>query len=260
MSEPSLRVEGLCKNFAALEVTKEVTFSLERGARVGLIGPNGAGKTTLIGLLSGTLKPKAGTIAMPDCDITRAAPRERVKRGLVRTFQVNNLFARLSLLENLYLAISEQAGASANMWRAAGPNGVVCERAEQSLQALHLADDRHRRVAELPYGKQRLVELAIALALEPTVLLLDEPAAGIPSSETSIIFDALERLPADIAILMIEHDMHVVRRFARDVIVLVEGAIVMTASCDEVMASDEVHRLYLGDAGRKRLRGPADVA
>lgn len=260
MSEPILRVAELCKNYGTLRVTNDVGFALERGARRGLIGPNGAGKTTLVGLLSGTVTPDAGTIELHGRDITRASPRTRVKGGLVRTFQINNLFRNLTLLENVYLAGSEHAGESASIWGAAGKRQRVIQQAERVLQTLNIEDDRHRRVAELSYGKQRLVELALALALEPDVLLLDEPAAGIPSNEIPVVLDALEHLPPDIAILMIEHDMSVVRRFASDVTVLVEGAIVMTGSCDDVMSSDEVHRVYLGDAGRARLQPGAPGA
>jgi len=254
MSENVLQVEGLCKSFGALQVADNITFSLERGARRGLIGPNGAGKTTLVGLLSGVVSPSSGRIVLNGRDVTSAAPRRRVKHGLVRSFQISNLFRNFTVLENLYLALSEHLGVAGSFWPAAGKRHDVIERAMTILQQLRIEDEAHRRISELPYGKQRLVELAVALCLEPAVLLLDEPAAGIPSTETSIVLDALERLPADIAILMIEHDMYVVRRFARDVTVLVEGTILMTGSCDDVMASAEVHTVYLGDAGQKRLR------
>jgi branched-chain amino acid transport system ATP-binding protein len=249
-----LQVENVCKHFGALQAAKNISLSLECGARRGLIGPNGAGKTTLVGLLSGVLQPSSGRIALNGNDVTKAPPRLRVKRGLVRSFQISNLFKTFTVLENIYLALSEHLGDSGNMWQPAGKRSDVIERAMAILQQLGIDDDAHRRIDALPYGKQRLVELALALCLEPSVLLLDEPAAGIPSNETAIVIEALERLPAEIAILMIEHDMYVVRRFARDVTVLVEGTVLMTGTCDDVMSSDEVHAVYLGDAGKNRLR------
>jgi branched-chain amino acid transport system ATP-binding protein len=248
-----LRVENVSKRFGALQAANGISLSLERGARRGLIGPNGAGKTTLVGLLSGVLRPSSGRIVLNGRDVTRTSPRHRVKSGLVRSFQISNLFTSFTVLENLYLALSEHLGIAGNMWRTAGKRREVIDRAMTILQQLRIEDDAHRRVDALPYGKQRLVELALALSLEPSVLLLDEPAAGIPSNETSVVIDALERLPSEMAILMIEHDMYVVRRFASDVTVLVEGAVLMTGTCDDVMASDEVHAVYLGDAGKHRL-------
>jgi branched-chain amino acid transport system ATP-binding protein len=253
VSQDVLRVENLSKSFGALRAANGIALSLERGARRGLIGPNGAGKTTLVGLLSGVLRPTSGRIELNGTDITHASPRRRVKRGLVRSFQISNLFKPFTVLENLYLALSEHLGAAGNMWQAAGKRSEVIERAMTILQQLRIEDDAHQRVDALPYGKQRLVELALALCLEPEVLLLDEPAAGIPSNETAIVIEALERLPVDIAILVIEHDMYVVRRFARDVTVLVEGTVLMTGTCDDVMSSDEVHAVYLGDTGKVRL-------
>lgn len=254
MSEEALRIEGLTKRFGALQAANGISLVLERGARRGLIGPNGSGKTTLVGLLSGVLRPDAGRIVLEGTDITGAAPRRRVKRGLVRSFQISNLFRPFTVLENMYLAVSEHLGAAGVMWQAAGKRSDVIERSMTILEQLGIDGDAHHRIDALPYGKQRLVELALALCLEPKVLLLDEPAAGIPSSETGIVLEALEGLPAEIAILMIEHDMYVVRRFARDVTVLVEGTVLMTGTCDDVMSSDEVHAVYLGDAGKHRLR------
>ena len=249
MTALALEANGLAKRFGALVVTDDVTLKVPIGARLALIGPNGAGKTTLVGLLTGLLRPDAGTVVLNGRDVTSHAPARRVKQGLVRTFQINNLFRGLTILENVFLAVSEHAGASFSMLRPAGLSRPLIERAEQILAILGLADVRHQTVTDVSYGRQRLVEIAIALSLDPKVLLLDEPAAGIPGNEVSRLLDTIARLPAELAILLIEHDMHVVRQFAREVIVLVAGRVLMTGSPQEVMASSEVRTVYLGGAG-----------
>jgi branched-chain amino acid transport system ATP-binding protein len=248
----ALEARGLTKRFGGLTVTAGIDLALEPEARRALIGPNGAGKTTLVGLLSGTIRPDAGSVAMFGTDITREGPARRARRGLVRTFQVSSLFANLSALENVFLAVSEQAGASFDFWRPAGKRRDLVERAVAILDGLRLGDDRHRRVAELAYGRQRLLEIAIALALEPKILLLDEPAAGIPTGEVPILLEAIAALPRDIAVLLIEHDMEIVRHFATEVTVLVGGRVLLTGSPAVVMASPEVEAVYLGGARRAR--------
>jgi branched-chain amino acid transport system ATP-binding protein len=255
MSVLALEATALHKSFGALKVADDVALRLEAGARTALIGPNGAGKTTLVGLLCGTIRPDSGRIALHGRDITRDSPAFRVKQGLVRTFQVSNLFTKLTVLENLFLAVSENASASGDLWRPAGLRRELIERAEGIMERLRLASLRHRRVAEIPYGAQRLLEIAIALALEPKVLLLDEPAAGIPADEVGVLLDAVASLPPEIAILMIEHDMHVVRRFATEVYVLVQGRVLTMGSPAEVMASPDVRAVYLGTSGRSRFAG-----
>jgi ABC-type branched-subunit amino acid transport system ATPase component len=253
MTAPVLEAQGLCKSFGALKVTDSVSLSLAPGARHALIGPNGAGKTTLVGILSGIIRPDAGRIILSGRDVTRAASARRTKQGLVRTFQVSSLFPDMTVLENVFLAVSENAGTSLNIWRPAGKQRALIEKAESLIERLRLTENTHRRVSEIAYGRQRLVEIAIALALEPKVLLLDEPAAGIPSAETGLLLDAVESLPRDIAILMIEHDMQVVRRFASTVTVLVLGRTLMTGTPAEVMSSTEVQSVYLGAAGKARF-------
>jgi branched-chain amino acid transport system ATP-binding protein len=260
MSVPALEATGLQKSFGALKVMDDVGLRLEAGSRTALIGPNGAGKTTLVGLLSGTIRADAGRISLHGRDITRDALAFRVKQGLVRTFQVSSLFAKLTVLENIFLAVSENAGASHDFWRPAGRRRDLIERAEGILERLHLADARHRRVSEIAYGEQRLLEIALALALEPKVLLLDEPAAGIPTDEVGVLLDAVAGLPPDIAILMIEHDMHVVRRFATEVYVLVRGRVLTVGPPAEVMTSPEVRAVYLGTSGQSRFAGEAHGA
>ncbi|MHA1538302.1 MAG: ABC transporter ATP-binding protein [Alphaproteobacteria bacterium] len=248
MSDIVLQTRGLCKSFGALLVARDIDFSLKRGARHALIGPNGAGKTTFINLVSGALRATRGEVFLGGDDITRLAEALRVKRGLARTFQINTLFAGLSVLENLYLAVSEHMGAANGMLRPAGARPDVVARAETLLETLQLGEDAGKIVAELPYGRQRLVEIAIALALEPRVLLLDEPAAGVPSSESHILLDAIDALPRDIAILIIEHDMDVVFRFADAITVLANGAVLATGSPKEIAGNAEVRAVYLGES------------
>jgi branched-chain amino acid transport system ATP-binding protein len=257
MNEPALEAAGLHKSFGALKVTDDVALRLDPGARTALIGPNGAGKTTLVGLLSGTVRPDAGRITLRGRDITRDTLAFRVKQGLVRTFQVSSLFTKLTVLENIFLAVSENASATRELWRPAGRRRDLIERAEGIMERLHLVESRHRLVSEVPYGAQRLLEIAIALALEPKVLLLDEPAAGIPGDEVGVLLEAVAGLPPDIAILMIEHDMHVVRRFATEVYVLVHGRVLTVGPPAEVMASPEVRSVYLGTSGQSRFASEA---
>ncbi|HKS17761.1 MAG TPA: ABC transporter ATP-binding protein [Bradyrhizobium sp.] len=245
----ALQTIGLAKRFGALVVSNDVSIALRPGARHALIGPNGAGKSTLVGLLSGTLRANDGRIILLGEDITDLAPAARTRRGLARTFQINSLFVNLTVIENLYLAITEQRRASFDFLRPAGRRRDILDAAEEMLEEFRLAPDANRKVAELAYGQQRLVEMAIALALRPKVLLLDEPAAGIPSGETRLLMEAIERLPDHMTILMIEHDMELVRRFAREVTVLVHGSVLLSGPLDEVMRSDEVRRVYLGTAG-----------
>jgi branched-chain amino acid transport system ATP-binding protein len=253
MSDVVLATRGLSKRFGALAVANDIDLELRAGERRAIIGPNGAGKTTLVALLSGILRPDRGTISLLGRDVTGERPDRRVKSGLVRTFQVSSLFRNLTVLENVYLAVSEHAGASRHMWRAAVRHRDVLDRAEQVIAQLSLADDRHRKISEIAYGRQRLVEIAIALSLEPKVLVLDEPAAGIPSDQAVRLLEVIELLPRDMAIVMIEHDMQIVRRFASVVTVLVAGTILMTGSPNEVMSADEVRSVYLGQSGHARF-------
>ncbi|MGJ7546157.1 ABC transporter ATP-binding protein [Variovorax sp. LT1R16] len=252
---PALQAFGLSKSFGALQVTKDVSLTLARGARTALIGPNGAGKTTLVNLLTGVLKPDSGRLQLFGEDLTKASAPQRTRRGLVRTFQISSLYAELTVFENVFIAVSQCAGRSFDMWRSAGKQKDLLERTEILLEQLRLADDMHRKVSEIAYGRQRLVEIAIALAMEPKVLLLDEPAAGIPSNELDLLINAIERLPAQIAVLMIEHDMEMVRRFASEVSVLVQGEVLISGTPKEVMSHTEVQAVYLGTAGTKRFEG-----
>jgi branched-chain amino acid transport system ATP-binding protein len=246
---PLLETRGLSRSFGALQATKAVDFQLAPGARHALIGPNGAGKTTFINLLTGVLSPSRGAVLLKGQDITTLSQAERVKLGIARTFQINRLFRGLSVLENVYIAIAERVGAAKSMLRPAGKRQDVIQEAMTLLQSLRLEQDAHHRVAELPYGRQRLVELAIALGLRPEVLLLDEPAAGVPSTESHIILDAVAALPQHIGVLIIDHDMDLVFRFAKRITVLVGGAVFADGTPKEIGANPEVRAVYLGQAG-----------
>lgn len=252
---PALEAVGLTKRFGAMVATDNVTLSLMPGARAALIGPNGAGKTTLVHLLSGVLTADEGSIRINGTDVTRAAPHIRARHGLVRTFQITSLFPTLTVLENLYAILAQRNGRSFRMWRSAEYERDLIEQAQALIDRLRLGDDMHRRISEIAYGRQRLVEIGIALALQPKVLLLDEPAAGIPSTELDLLLDAIASLPPEICVLMIEHDMQMVRRFASEVIVLVHGGLLKSGTPDAVMADADVQRVYLGASGAKRYLG-----
>jgi branched-chain amino acid transport system ATP-binding protein len=250
----ALEVQGLNRAFGALPVTRDVNLRLEKGARRALIGPNGAGKTTLVNLITGALKPSSGRVFLDGADITTLSQAERARRGLARTFQINQLFRGLSVLENVGMTISERDGHANNLWRSVGSRRIVLDEALDYLDALRLTDDALKLVRELPYGRQRLVEIAVALAQKPRVLLLDEPAAGVPSSETHLILDVVASLDPDIAILIIEHDMDVVFRFAKTITVLVQGAVFTEGTPEEIMANADVRAVYLGEETHRGVR------
>jgi branched-chain amino acid transport system ATP-binding protein len=249
MSETRLETQALSRQFGALKAVQNISFKLDAGARHALIGPNGAGKTTFINLLTGVIAPSQGRVLLSGRDITATSQAERVKLGIARTFQINRLFRGLSVLENVCMAVTERAGAAGSMIYPAGRRTDVIDESMELLQTLRLADVARHRVSELPYGRQRLVELAITIGLKPEVLLLDEPAAGVPSAESHIILDAVERLPAQIAVLIIEHDMDVVFRFAKRVTVMVSGAIFAEGTPREIEANPQVREVYLGQSG-----------
>ena len=248
MATPLLETRALSRNFGALAAAREIAFTLEAGARRALIGPNGAGKTTFINLLTGVLRPSFGAVLLKGRDITHYSQAERVKLGIARTFQINRLFRGLSVLENVYMAVSERVGAAPSMFRPAGRRKDVIEESMHLLETVKLENDARHRISELPYGRQRLVEIAIALGLKPEVLLLDEPAAGVPSAESHIILDAVAGLPAEIGVLIIEHDMDLVFRFAQRITVLVSGAVFAEGTPKEIAGNADVRAVYLGQA------------
>jgi branched-chain amino acid transport system ATP-binding protein len=241
-----LAIEGLCKNFGALAVSRDISLSLPDGARHALIGPNGAGKTTLVNLISGLVRPSAGRIRLAGSDITDASPERRVALGLARTFQISSLFPHLTVAENVGLAVAGRLKRDGRIWNRLRAQTDIIDGAGELLDRIGLLPLAQRPIATLPYGQRRLVEIALVLALEPKLLLLDEPAAGLASEDRTLVLDLLLRLPSTLAILIIEHDMSVVFRLAERITVLVEGAILLSGTPEEIRADSRVRDVYLG--------------
>jgi len=244
-----LQLKGLCKSFGGLVVAADVTFGLAPGDRTALIGPNGAGKTTLVNLISGALYPSSGDITLDGRSLVRLSMPARVQAGVARTFQLNRLFRDQTVGDNVRIAVLQQKRQSLRMWQPRA-DGIAVEAAvEQVLGALHLQARQGRLVRTLAYGEQRLLEIALALALKPRVLLLDEPAAGVPRGESGVIMDVIAGLPAELAVLLIEHDMDLVFRFAKRIVVLASGAVLTIGTPEQVAADERVKQLYFGRAG-----------
>jgi len=245
-----LFAKNLNKKFGSLVVAQDIALELPAGVRYALIGPNGAGKTTLINLLTGMLRPDGGEISLAGRDITSLPAQARVRAGLARTFQINTLFPRLSALESVALAVLERERHAHNWWRALPAFDAALEEAQGILERLRLAHVAHRPTRELAYGQQRLLEIALALATHPRVLLLDEPAAGVPKGESAELFAVIAGLARELTILFIEHDMNVVFRFASRIIVMVGGRILLEGTPDEVASDARVREVYLGKHAR----------
>ncbi len=243
-----LETRGLVKCFGRFVATNDVNLRVQPGARHALIGPNGAGKTTLINLLTGFLEPTAGDVLLEGEVVTRLPQHRRVQRGLVRTFQINRLFADLTVLESVLMAVNERLGLGARFWRPAGAFSEAVDDAVAVLADLHLLEVAHARTRSLAYGKQRLVEIALALAARPRVLLLDEPAAGVPAGESRELLETIAQLPRDVTVLLIEHDMDLVFRFADRISVLVNGGLLAEAEPDAIAGDPRVKEVYLGEA------------
>lgn len=246
MTTPALSAHELNKRFGSLIVAQNIEFLLPRGVRYALIGPNGAGKTTLINLMTGMLKPDSGRILLDDREITALAPEARVKQGLVRTFQINTLFPDLEPIEAVTLAVCERRGIAGDWRRPLPANRDAVDEAYDILSSLNLSTCCFQPTRALAYGQQRLLEIALALATNPKVLLLDEPAAGVPREEGGALFEAISNLSSDITVLFIEHDMDIVFRFASRIIVMVNGGILVEGSPDEIAADPRVREVYLG--------------
>jgi branched-chain amino acid transport system ATP-binding protein len=242
-----LETRGLRKAFGGIVATSDVTFKLPAGARHALIGPNGAGKTTFVNLLSGVLLPTSGSIFLNGQDVTEWSVRARSRAGLARTFQINQLFAHLTPLQTIMIAINERENAARSWFRSFGTRKGLVGEAVELIESLNLADVIHNRVGSLAYGKQRLLEIAIALAAKPSVLLLDEPAAGVPESERDQILNVVAALPASVSLVLIEHDMDLVFRFAKTISVLVNGALFVEGSAEEIAKDPRVRQVYLGE-------------
>jgi branched-chain amino acid transport system ATP-binding protein len=247
VTTPALEARGLKRHFGALLATDDVSFAIEPGARQALIGPNGAGKTMFVNLLTGALKPSAGQVLLEGRNVTHLNPSARVRMGLTRTFQINQLFPDLTPAESLAVATSERNGSGRDLWRAVGSRSGIVAEIGGLLARFGLEAEMDVATRKLPYGKQRLLEIALALATHPRVLLLDEPAAGVPEEERRDILAALAALPSDVAILLIEHDMDLVFNFADRISVLVAGRL-LTEGAPEAIATDKrVRAVYLGE-------------
>ncbi len=244
---PALHTSGLGKHFGGIRAVTDVSLVLERGARHAIIGPNGAGKTTLINLLTGMLPPSEGDVFLDGDRVTSMRPDQRVKYGLARTFQINNLFPDLTVMQSVLLAVCEQRGVGIDPWRPVWSRGTEIAAARAVLRLLRLDGAEDVEVRQLAYGDQRLVEIALALACRPRVLLLDEPAAGVPKGESQALFRAIAGLPDDVTVLFVEHDMDIVFRFAQRITVLVSGAILKEGAPEDIARDPLVKQVYLGN-------------
>jgi branched-chain amino acid transport system ATP-binding protein len=245
-AETVLRTDALVKRFGGITATNRVSLSVERGARHALIGPNGAGKTTLINQLTGVLKPTSGRVELQGRDITDLTPYKRVGLGLVRTFQISQLFASLTPLQSLALAVASRLDAARRFWQPVGADAAVADECEALLAQFRLDQHARRPTRELPYGKRRLLEIALAVAQRPRVLLLDEPAAGVPAAERHDILATVAALPTEVSVVLIEHDMDLVFSFATRITVLVNGTVLTEGTPAEIAADPEVRAVYLG--------------
>lgn len=243
-----LQTHDLVRTFGGFVATDHVSLSVEAGARHALIGPNGAGKTTLINLLTGYLAPTEGRITLLEEDVTRMPQHVRCRRGLVRTFQINQLFADMTVLESVAMSVAERQGLGMRWWNPLATRGETVDEAASIVERLGLLADAYEVTRNLAYGRQRLIEIALALAQRPRVLLLDEPAAGVPTSESRELFDVIAQLPRDVTILLIEHDMDLVFRFAERISVLVSGAVLVEDTPQVIATHPRVREVYLGEA------------
>jgi branched-chain amino acid transport system ATP-binding protein len=244
----ALRIEHLNRAFGSLVVTDDVSLDIAEGERHVIIGPNGAGKTSLVNQIGGQLAPSSGRIFVDGLDVTGRAPDRISRMGVARTFQRNNLFQNLSVIENLRLALEVRFGKPLDFFRPADQNQPLMARAKDLMAQVHLGTDGSRTVRNLSYGEQRQLEIGIALAGDPKVLLLDEPTSGMSPAETARMIELIANLPRTLAILMIEHDMKVVFTLADRVTVLYYGKILATGTPEEIQANARVREVYLGGA------------
>lgn len=242
-----LETSGLVKRFGGITATDNVTFSLPSGARHALIGPNGAGKTTFVNLLSGVIAPTTGNVILNGEDVTDWTVRKRSRAGLARTFQINQLYPDLTPIKSVLIAINERESAATSWFRPLGSRSDLVDEGANLLKRLNLGHVMHERVGSMPYGLQRLLEIAIALASKPKVLLLDEPAAGVPEGEREQILDVVAALPEHVSLILIEHDMDLVFRFAKTISVLVNGGLFVEGTRDEIANDPRVRQVYLGE-------------
>jgi branched-chain amino acid transport system ATP-binding protein len=247
MAEPLLHLQGLCKNFGSLVVTDDVTLDVHAGEMHALIGPNGAGKTTLINQMSGLIAPDAGTVVFAGDDITALPPETRALRGMSRTFQISSILPGFAVLENVALAVQARSGSSFRFFGDAAAEPALNIPAMAALEAAGIADRANARAGELSHGEKRALELAIALAMQPRLLLLDEPMAGIGRDETERLVNLLLQLKGQLTMILVEHDMAAVFALADRISVLIRGRLLITGSPAQVRADPQVVAAYLGE-------------
>jgi branched-chain amino acid transport system ATP-binding protein len=248
MAEPILRVSGLVKRFGGVTASDGVDLEVRAGEVHALIGPNGAGKSTFVHQVSGSLLPDAGTITFEGRDLTRMAMHRRVAAGVARSFQVTNVFARLTVLDNVALAVQARSGSSFAFWRPAIADDAMFAEARRLLERVGLSERAGLQAAALSHGEQRRLEVVLALATRARLLLLDEPMAGLDLRESADLVDVLRDIGAGTTLLLVEHDMDAVFQLAGRISVLVYGRVVATGTPQEIRANEEVRRAYLGDA------------
>jgi branched-chain amino acid transport system ATP-binding protein len=253
MSDFVLETRGLCVQFGSFVANDDVNLKVQPGARHALIGPNGAGKTTFVNALTGSLTPSRGAVLLGGVDVAAWPEAKRVRNGLARTYQISQLFRSLTALDNVALAIFEREGKTLSFWSSAAHDRRVREEAREHLAFVNLADVAEQPVARLPYGSQRMVEIAIALATRPRVLVLDEPAAGVPAASSEAIFERIEALPSSLTIIFVEHDMNLVFRFAQRISVLVAGRIMAEGTPAHISGDARVREIYLGRRGHHAI-------
>ena len=247
-----LETRAICRSFGSIQALTDVSFTLRSGERRALIGPNGAGKTTFVNTLTGRLRPSSGDVLLDGVDVTDLDEARRIRLGIGRTFQITSLFPKMTVRENIFLAVAERDGIAGKMLRSALRCRPQLARVAELVDRVGLGDVADVEAQLLPYGRQRLLEIAIALALRPKVLLIDEPAAGIPTAESHVILDIIATLPREIAVLLIDHDMDLVFRFAQQITVMVQGAILVEGAPGDVAADPRVREAYLGDGTHGR--------
>jgi branched-chain amino acid transport system ATP-binding protein len=242
-----LRVEDISKRFGGVVATDHVTLAIEPGEVHALIGPNGAGKTTLIGQLSGALAPDSGRILFLERDVTSLSTHARVAAGLARSYQITSIFRSFSVLDNVALAVQARSGSSFSFWRPVAAERALFEEARVILGEIGLADRADVVASTLAHGEQRALEVGLALATRPKLLLLDEPMAGMGPEESKRMIDLIEEVSARVTVLLVEHDMDAVFRLADRISVMVNGRLIATAAPEAIRANEEVRKAYLGD-------------
>jgi branched-chain amino acid transport system ATP-binding protein len=247
--ETAIQLQGVSRNFGGLKAVEGVSMSVLSGTRHVIIGPNGAGKTTLFALISGELEPSAGQISLFGTDVSRWSATRRARGGMGRTYQITDVFSELTVEQNLLLAIRGRRGGRLSFLAKETPSADLDERIDSLLLSCGLSQRRRLRAGDLSYGEQRLLELAIALASEPRVLLLDEPAAGLSPAERGPMAETIRRLPNTLTVLLIEHDMELALGLADRVTCLHYGELLAEGTPDEIRANEQVQAVYFGGAG-----------